>query len=477
MKKYWNNLFAVLFAVLLGCGIAGCSDDDGEIPASWYGNFGYLVYELYPDNNVVPAITAEHDARGVHTTQIFKTFKIKLKRAVDTDTEFKLGIEQGGEYCIPENGLRFLAQNFNTGEITDQIVVPAGKAELEVRVLLSEDLSFAESETNATTWTAPVCIREISNKDIRISTNRNRIEYQLAVNAYRPNQVGLQTLKGANTSIQKVSASEDLSEYFEDMQVALAYPSKNDVTVQFKVDDSQLPAGATELVRDAVQFEINGGVLTGENVTIPAGSEKVAVRCKLLDRNFTQDGIYALPLVITEIAGDEIEVSTKPFFFQIELKGNSLSFEKPASDKARLETDRSAYKFWSVDHQDKLSTIGKVITTQLTDGNTGSFVSLKGLPGLDLGCDFGAVKEIVGFKIDTYYNWGDYCVKEADIYKSDDGQTWVLVHKIEDQFPQVEYDSQYVSFGVLKTRYLKFDIRSSYSGTTYLSEFSIFVKK
>lgn len=460
--KYLSLLFA---AMMLSFCMASCSDDEEEIPASWYGNFGYLEYEVYPQNNVTPAVAATHDARGLHVTEMFRPFTVKLRRAVDTDTEFKVGIVAGeGENAMPENALRFLPQSAAGEESGDKIIIPAGKTEVKVKVLVGET-EFAHANKDAATYTATVSITEISNSEVMISKNRNSVIYSLAVGAYLPNKVGLESLAGTDTSSQKAGTADDLQEYWGDMQVKLAYPSDKDVTVGFAIDWEQMPAAAECIPEDAVQFEADGKKLDKLEVVVKAGQTAANVRCKLLKRDFVKGGTYAMPLHITSVAGDEVVTRTEPFFFQIETV--ALSFEESTLGKV---DPYSNYRYSSFSH-----TIQNEIS-KVCDGDTWSYIFISGYPGVDLVIDMREEKEVSGFMMQGYGAWTSYAMKRVDIKISEDGQAWTMLYHIDEDLPK-NGGTQYISFAPVKTRYIMLDIKNSYNaGLTFLAEVGVYVK-
>ncbi len=448
--------------------MASCSDDEEVIPESWYSNYGYMMYEAYPDNNVTPAISATHDARGIHmgVGNFFRPFTLKLRKAVDTDTEFTLGIAQEGENCMPEGALRFLTTD-SLGQSTDRMVIPAGKTSISVKVLPAEEnaFAFATESREASLWTAPVCIREISNKQVKVSKNRNRVFYSLDVSAYVPNSVSLKATNGSDTSSQKAGTAEDLMEYFGDMQVTLAYTSDKDITVGFTVDYDKLPANVERLPEDAIQFEANGKKLDKNEVVVKAGQTVTNVRCKIINRDFVKGGTYVLPLRIVEATGDEMLVKPEPFFFKIETI--ALSFEAPAIGSINRYND---YRYFSPDHQDKV--FGE--WSNIDDGDNWGMIYIPGYPGFDLAIDLKTTKKVTGFMVQGYGGWDSYAVKHADIKVSTDGVAWTTVHNIKDAFPKT--GTQYVSFAPIETQYIMLDIKDSYnSGLMYLSEVGVYV--
>lgn len=473
MKKYWNKLVFATVA-FLAAGAVSCADDEESVPDYYYGNYAYMYYQLYPETNAAPVLAGTHDARGVSVNGSFRDFHIRLKRPVETDTYFTFGIDASllnpeVDHPIPESALKFMAQHPVSGEVTEEVLIPAGATETTVMVLLA-DTEFATASQVATLYTAPVYIKEISgSKDVKISSNRNRVDYLLQVSDYIPNSLTLELASGETTTALKGAGADDLlNEYFGDMLVKLRYPSGTDTKVVFEPDYSLNAAEDLQLPSSAVRFTVNGNAVQNNTVTIPAGESSVTVRAQLVDASFMgEDGEYQLPIVVKTIEGDEIEFGANTSLF-FRIKQASLEFTTPTIGS--LETNRYSYTITAADPNNAITNT----TSRLTDGNNGTFCyAQSGV--LDFAVNFGSVKEIVGIRLQDYYDWGMYAARNANIYTSEDGTNWNMLYEITDDIPK--QSPQDLSFPTVTTRYMRIQVTAAWrSGSAYISEFYIFVK-
>ena len=353
--------------------------------------------------------------------------------------------------------------------MTEEIIIPAGSTETEVRVVL-KDTEFATVSKDATRYIAPVYIAEISgDPKVKISSNRNLVNYTLSVGDYIPNALSVALASGEKTSVIKGTGPSDLvNTYFGDMIVSLRYPSEKDVKVTFEQDFSLNGETDQAIPRSAVSFSVNGQAVSGNSITIPAGSSSVTLKAQLTDASFMNEtgGEYQLPLTVKAIEGDEIEFDAT-FFYRI--KQAALEYTEPTS--GHLETERSGYRI-TPGSDVPISNV----TTRLIDGNTGTFCHA-GSNKLDFAVDFGTYKDVIGIKLQSYYDYEMYAVRNGNIYTSEDGTNWTLLYELSDDLPKIS--PQYISFPVVHTRHLRVELTKSWysSGSyIYLSEFYIYVK-
>lgn len=471
MKKYWNKLVFATVA-LLATGAVSCGDEEESLPSYYYDNFAYMYYQLYPESNVAPSLQGTHDARGVSVSGTFRDFRVRLKKPVETDTYFKFGIDASllnpdTDLAIPESAIQFMALHPESGEVTEEVIIPAGGMETSVRVILT-DTEFATGTKEAAVYTAPVYIKEISgSNDVKISSNRNRVDYVLAVGDYVPNSLTLELYSGDNSTTIKGAGPDALEgKYFSDMFVKLSYPSNQATKVVFEPNYTLNGAEDLQLPLSAVQFTVDGEIVQNNTITIPAGMASVTVRTQLIDASFmTEEAEYQLPIVVTEVEGDEIEFDAT-FFFRI--KQASLEFTTPTV--GYLEQYRYPYVISQGDPDNPITNP----TSRLTDGNNGTFCYAKSTV-LDFAVDFGSVKNLVGFRLQDYFDWGNYAVRNVNIYTSEDGVNWNLLYEITEDIPKKS--PQDFSFPTVSTRRLRIQIPKAWSsGSAYISEFYIFVE-
>lgn len=471
MKKYWNKLVFAAVA-FLAAGAVSCSDDEESVPYYYYGNYAYMYYQLYPETNAAPVLEGTHDARGVSTEGLFHDFHIRLKKPVETDTYFTFGIDASLlnpeiDHPIPESAIQFMALHPVSGEVTEEVFIPAGATEATVKVVLA-DTEFATASQEATLYTAPVCIKEISgSKNIRISSNRNRIDYMLQVGDYIPNSLTLGLASGENTTTLKGSGPDDLqNEYFEDMLVKLRYPSGTDTKVVLEPDYSLNAPEDLQLPLSAVRLTVNGTAVQNNTITIPAGTQSVTVRAQLVDGSFMNDkDEFQLPIVVKSIEGDEIDFgATTSFFYRI----NQASLEFMTPTVGKLEENRS-YTITAADPENPISNS----TTNLIDNDNFSFCYAQSRI-LDFAVDFGTEKEIVGIRLVDYMDRGNYSARNANIYTSEDGTNWNMLYEITDDIPK--RSPQDFSFPTIKTQHIRIEITKGWYTGAYLSGFFIFVK-
>ena len=213
---------------------------------------------------------------------------------------------------------------------------------------------------------------------------------------------------------------------------------------------------------------MNGQAVSGNSITIPAGSSSVTLKAQLTDASFMNEtgGEYQLPLTVKAVEGDEIEFDAT-FFYRI--KQAALEYTEPTS--GHLETERSGYTI-TPGSDVPISNV----TTRLIDGNTGTFCHA-GSNKLDFAVDFGTYKDVIGIKLQSYYDYEMYAVRNGNIYTSEDGTNWTLLYELSDDLPKIS--PQYISFPVVHTRHLRVELTKSWysSGSyIYLSEFYIYVK-
>lgn len=473
MKKYWNKLAFAAFA-LLALGATACGDDEEAVPDYYYGNYAYIYYRLYPETIDTPVLQATHDARGVTPSGTFANFRVRLKKAVETDTQIRFAIDETAvdtktQNLLPSSAIAFMALHPTTGEMSEEIVIPAGAMETEVRVVLT-DTEFATATKQAANYIAPIRIVEVSGSPkVKISSNRNLLNYKLSVGDYITNKLTVALASGDNTtSLSAANPSDILNNYFGNMIISLRYPSMKEVKVKFEPDYSLNGANDQQIPRSAIEFSVNGQAISGNTITIPAGAPSVTVRAQLVNTSFMvgSDGEYQLPIVVKEIEGDEIEFDAT-FFYRI--KQAALEYVEPTT--GHLETNRSGYTI----------TPGSDVpitnmTSRLIDGNTGTFCHA-GSNKLDFAVDFGTTKDVIGVKLQSYYDYEMYAVRNGNIYTSEDGSNWTLLYELAEDMPKAS--PQYLSFPAVQTRYLRLELTKSYysnGSAIYLSEFYIYVK-
>ena len=483
MKKYWNRLIFTLFVTAAFTAVS-CDDDDegGKIQENWYANYGYITYKMYPDTNIVEPMKATHNAYGVELFAINndfdKAFTLNLKRAVEQDTKFVLGIDGSS---LEEGSVLFPAENlyFYTGIYSDEtadakpaneVVMPAGEKSLEVKVHI-KDFSFADEYRDAVKFYVPIVIESTDNAEVKLTSNRNSVIYSIDKSAYEKNSISLMANDGSHSMTVNAGSKNDVPSDWGSIDVKLGYKAVQDTKVKIAVDNEGIEA-SKQIPASALSFKLGGEVISGNEFTIKAGESKAQLSVELTDQSFIVGSEYSTSLKIVSVSDEEMELDEAPL--KINLVIVSVSFTKPTS--GTRQEDRSNYVLYSANDKQ----FNKGWQASLFNGNTMDYISQMGYRGFDIAVDMGKEQTVTGLEWHTYGDWEMYAIMNYDaIYVGDSAQgPWTKVHDLttETAFPKVA-GPWYVSFGAVKTRYIRIHILESYNfGACFMSELYFYVK-
>lgn len=471
MKKYLNKLVIAAVA-LFAAGAVSCSEEKSELPEYYFDNFVYM--ELFPDTNTSDPLVATNDYRGVAIKGALPDFYIKLRFPVATDTKVEIAVDKalisGNSTPIPAEYVKFALVDSETDEVkAGDFIIPAGEMSIKIRPTLTST-EFALENKAATTYTAPVTIKQMSGSDLKISTNRNQVNLVIGAEAYKMNNTSILTASNSSSTAipaDNFTATPTLSGTdFEEIKIALALPAPTDTKVKLVLDPSDVEPGCMAIPVEKATFKVNNVALTDMTVTIPAGETSVTLNVSLVDDSFLAHTdltyqLYSLPIRIKEVVGEQVFIDPTYRIFQSYVSLADLS------DVAYTEStlgvveggERKDYKKYMLLNNAGDQLNADILFDDKLTQDTGSKL-------LAVCADVASVKTLSGLKVHSYAT--GYSVKDFEIYISEDGVKWVLVRK--GTYPRTN-NAQQLSFSKpFKTQHIKYNTKSGQSANPALRE-------
>lgn len=250
-----------------------------------------------------------------------------------------------------------------------------------------------------------------------------------------------------------LSVNEDISVLFSiDNSLVENYNVKNNVSYK------EFPLKMINLQNSELKIPSNSTVSEGL-VEVEIQTDAVAT----LER-----GTYLMPITIANVAGNAKISSNRNTIYIIVSVSEDVDniWDTPPSSKGKLlDIDRTN---WTVSASNSIF-FGD--TKNLFDGNTNSFIQYS----------ISSYDDNTGFIIDLkqeysnisgvyQYYYGNYAVKESDIYTSLDGENWT--HQ---GFYKSLGSSDICFYSPVSARYIKTVVRATY-GYVYIRELNIYVK-
>lgn len=464
MKTYTVNIYSIIIIFLWSFLLFSCREDDTTVTSSKDALQIYLQANNNKDqvliSSPIPILQGKFLADNndlffaVATREV--TSNTQLTVTAESDASFIEAYKKQYGKTLP-----LLPQGAYS--IQETINIPAGKSMSDKMLVITWKDPSVIKDKNAT-YLLPVSIKSMDNKNATLTSNRNTIFVEVKFNEV---SYSFKTITGKITDDVKFNKAGNtvlITGTNPKLSASLNSIINADTSIKVSVDNSLISAYN---ITNGTQFQMlpeNTYKLSTTSLNIAKGS----ATSNELEIQFTDamaqldiQKQYLLPVKSTTQSG--FPTTNDVVYLKINILLNNVNSGTPVAGSiidrsnwfvtASSQYDSEYYALMMLD--------GDADTGWISDFDDSSSVTL----------DMGNVRTLKGFSLTPTYFYGQYALfpQNFTVYTSDDGINWTR-QGIYENTGNVGGSSQnpyigWISFvEPVKTRYVKFDSISSFTG-------------
>jgi hypothetical protein len=336
-----------------------------------------------------------------------------------------------------------------------EYTIPAGEVELPIIVTFTDaDFNFAAPNKDAQTY--EIGVRVVDVKGVSDAAKMIGTEAKVVVNkeVYSAN-VSVADVEGRTKDFTRSTwdgAIYETNPMTFDFKVYLDRPASADINVTFSLESLAAEFADDWSVTPSTVVIPTGSVIS-ETVTFSLNNDFLTATTGAEDYALTLKADYESVDTYTSLAEDKESI-----IINIAKKIDALkvvSPNKPATWPSKLSSSE-----WTVD------------PTNLFDGSTTSYTTLSANATRSVTADMKDVKLLNGFFIRPYNNSAAYNCQTVEVFISDDEVTYTSIGK--KTVTTMPTGHVFELWAAVSTRYLKFDLLRTTSGTCRIAEIEIY---